>query len=266
MKILGITRDKQFSPNMEMKDQAIMNAVASELRFLKNDVELVDESAFGNSCMDNQLRDCNLVFTMMRSENALRELEQLEKANVKSVNPSKGIRNAERKQITRIMSDCNVPVPQTFYNVSEDDLNKMSFPYWMKRGEGWAQTYDDVVFVRDLNESKKAFDNFIKHYPNGTIMMTSHQVGDLVKFYGVEGTDFFFWYYPIDKTSKFGLEMINGKPMNVPFNEQKLKKVCNNIAEKSMIYIYGGDCIVDEDGDFVKELQLLPGRFTTVKC
>lgn len=249
MKILGITRDKVFSPNMENNDLEIMKAVASELIAVGHNLEIMDETSFASRYSDDNMPYCDLVFTMMRSKRALCQLERLEKTNVKSINPSIGIRNAERKCITRMMTDYNVPIPLTFYDVNENDLSRMKFPYWMKRGEGWARTCDDVVFVQNLDEAKSVFTRFKQQYPCGTVMMSEHLYGDLVKFYGVEGTDFFYWYYPVG-SSKFGLEKINGEPMKVEFDDMKLKMICDKLANKSMIYVYGGDCIIKPDGAF----------------
>jgi len=70
-----------------------------------------------------------------------------------------------------------------------------------------------------------------------------------VKFYGVAGTDFFYWFYPSNMHhSKFGLEVINGTAKGIPFDEAQLRLLCHKAAEVLNIHIYGGDCIVSEDG------------------
>jgi hypothetical protein len=75
-------------------------------------------------------------------------------------------------------------------------------------------------------------------------------VGDLVKFYGVAGSDFFYWFYPNDLNhSKFGWEKINGQAIGIPFNLKHLKSVCDEAAKVLGIYIYGGDCVVEANGD-----------------
>lgn len=85
--------------------------------------------------------------------------------------------------------------------------------------------------------------------PNAVI--NEHLVGDLVKFYGVADTDFFFSFYPFDlKHSKFGLEAINGEAHQYPFSEIDLKAACDKAGEVLNVKIYGGDCVVDENGLF----------------
>ena len=82
-------------------------------------------------------------------------------------------------------------------------------------------------------------------------MVTAHVMGDLVKFYGVRGTDFFRTYYPGDDgVSKFGDERVNGKPAHYEFDTAHLKADAEKAASLINIDIYGGDCIVREDGSY----------------
>ena len=88
-----------------------------------------------------------------------------------------------------------------------------------------------------------------KHRGIPSAVINEHLVGDLVKFYGVAGTDFFYWFYPSNMHhSKFGLEVINGTAKGIPFDEAQLRLLCHKAAEVLSIHIYGGDCIVSEDG------------------
>ena len=70
-----------------------------------------------------------------------------------------------------------------------------------------------------------------------------------MKFYGVQGTDYFFWFYPYDAGhSKYGLEAINGKSRGIKFDEAELRRICEEASEALDVKIYGGDCIIDPDG------------------
>lgn len=83
------------------------------------------------------------------------------------------------------------------------------------------------------------------------VVVTAHVKGDLVKFYGVRGTEFFKTYYPGDDgMSKFGDELVNGKPAHYDFDTEKLKADAEKTAELIDIDIYGGDCIIREDGSY----------------
>ena len=71
----------------------------------------------------------------------------------------------------------------------------------------------------------------------------------MVKFYGVHGTDFFYWFYPSPCShSKFGLEKINGIAKGIPFSVEELKIQSDKAAEALNVPIYGGDCVISADG------------------
>lgn len=126
------------------------------------------------------------------------------------------------------------------------------------------ETFIDDVKDADLNGKKVALfgcgdsssysDTFgdalgKRGIPNAVI--NEHLVGDLVKFYGVADTDFFFHFYPFDIShSKFGLEEINGAANMYPFSTATLKEACDKAGEVLNVKIYGGDCVVAKDGSF----------------
>ena len=80
-------------------------------------------------------------------------------------------------------------------------------------------------------------------------VINEHLKGDLIKFYGVSNTNFFYWFYPYDMNhSKFGLEKINGEAKGIPFDKDYLQQICQKASEVLNVKVYGGDCIVAEDG------------------
>ena len=81
-------------------------------------------------------------------------------------------------------------------------------------------------------------------------VLSQHLVGDLVKFYSVEGTSFFDWGYADPDHSKYGDERINGVPNKYPFDAQALKAETDRLAAFLGVPVYGGDCVVDEQGQF----------------
>ena len=75
-------------------------------------------------------------------------------------------------------------------------------------------------------------------------------MGDLVKFYGVQGTPFFHWFYPYDLGhSKYGHEEINGKSQGIEFDIERMKHICQDAADVLDVKIYGGDCIISPEGE-----------------
>ena len=75
-------------------------------------------------------------------------------------------------------------------------------------------------------------------------------MGDLVKFYGVAGSDFFYWFYPFNMNhSKFGHEQINGKATGIAFSVEDMHAICERSAQVLKVKIYGGDCIISPEGE-----------------
>lgn len=109
----------------------------------------------------------------------------------------------------------------------------------------------DVRKIDSMEKFHQALNDFatkgITH-----IVAEEHIEGDLVKFYGVEGTDFFYATYPTetDGFSKFGLEKENGIPQHYAYDKSKLKQIADQAARVSGLTIYGGDAVVREDGSF----------------
>ena len=83
------------------------------------------------------------------------------------------------------------------------------------------------------------------------LIAEQHLEGDLIKFYGVEGSDFFETYYTTKDITftKFGNENINGLPKNILYDKEKLKKQTEKMASLTGYSIYGGDAIVMPNGD-----------------
>lgn len=247
MKAGGITRSPRFSPNMQNNDLAIMRLVKKQLELQGIDVSLIDEDEWAEN--DAKIDPQMTVFTMMRSNKALEKLELYEKNGCKTINSSTGIRNAERKKIIQIMAKIGTDMPQTQILAQNDNLN-IDCPCWIKKGEGWAQTNTDVQLAKDETQARLLIQKLREKYPNGSVVATRHINGDIVKFYGVQGTDFFFWKYPDITNTKFGAEIENGIQKGFIFNQNKLKNICDYIALNSQILIYGGDCIIDNNGKF----------------
>ena len=108
----------------------------------------------------------------------------------------------------------------------------------------------DTVFCKtqvEIDTAVKAF------HERGIdeIARQAHIKGDLVKFYGVAHTPFFYHFYPTDTgKSKFGNEVINGKAHHYDFSVSALQESVNKLAAHIGVCVYGGDAIVKEDGSF----------------
>jgi len=246
-KNLLIQRAACYSPNSEEKDLAILQEVGCFF----DDAKIVGEGEFvENFSTYNQLISAELVgsvnayyqiISMARSPKALDCLEQLEQRGIRVLNPSVGIRACQRSNVEKVMRENHLPLLP-----DEGDDG-----YWVKRADAAAQSKEDVCFCHDWAEVEKIKSTFAQRGITD-IVTQAHVKGDVVKFYGVEGTGFFRYYYSGDDTeTKFGDEERNGKPQYYPFSSSDLQGDAEKLACLLQTPIYGGDAIIQEDGSYV---------------
>ena len=246
-KILLIQRAACYSPNSEEKDLAILQEVGC----LFGDAKIIGEGELvENFNTYNQLISAESVgavnayyqiISMARSPKALDCLEQLEQRCIRVLNPSVGIRACQRSNVDKVMRENHLPLPP----------DKGDDGYWVKRADTTAQSKEDVCFCHDWSEVEKIKSTFMQRGITDVVTQ-AHVNGDVVKFYGVEGTGFFRYYYSGDDTeTKFGDEERNGKPQYYLFSSSNLQADAEKLACLLQTPIYGGDAIVREDGSYV---------------
>ena len=243
-RIVGVSRGNEYSPNHVGNDAAIFQAVAKELEKKGCKVEIYPEKDF----MAQEI-DADFIFDMARDRATINRLKDMEKKGTIVVNSGFGIDNCVRKPMTELLMQENVPHPLSFIIPTDGPFTPNVFPCWIKRGNSHAMVKEDVVYVECKEEAEKVLADFKKRcIPEAVV--NQHLVGDLIKFYGVQGTDFFYTFYPTEQShSKFGLEAINGESRGYPFDVKKLQAYSNLAAEVLNVPIYGGDCVVSADGE-----------------
>ncbi|MBP5687424.1 MAG: hypothetical protein IK100_03105 [Muribaculaceae bacterium] len=247
--IAGIMRAGAYSPNHIGNDTAIFNAVAEQLRKRGCIVNTYSEEQFNNSDIKE-----DIIVNMCREHSSILKLQKLENNGKLVINSGFGIENCTRERMTRILLGNGIPYPDSIIvntdEVVKDRLEKSGFQRcWIKRGDFHAMHKEDVSYVRHSEEAQEVLQEyFLRGIKRAVINV--HLVGDLIKFYGVRGTNYFFWFYPLDfGHSKYGHEAINGKSQGLKFDVKHLKSICSHAADELNIEIYGGDCIVGSDGD-----------------
>lgn len=243
MNIVGVYRASQFSPNMEGRDAAILNAVADRLRQSVHVMTCVHEEQLAKT----DVEAADIVLSMGRLTSTLDLLQEIEAEGVKVINSSIAIRHCERKRFTQILMDEDVPFAQSRVFQSSDNITWDLFPCWLKKGEGYAEVAEDVVYVRNADELAAQVE-CMRQRGIATLVVSQHLEGDLIKFYGVRGTGFFAWSYASDRPSKFGNETINGQSQGYRFSEKELHEISNHAATVIGLDVYGGDCVVSNDG------------------
>lgn len=247
--LAGVRRENKFSPNHVGNDAAIFNLVVSFLRERGYVVNEYDESEFVSSNIKEKV-----IFNMSRSEAAIKKLQQLEDEGCVITNSGYGIENCTREKMTRLLMKNHVPHPEsliveTSLSIIELLQEKKMNQCWLKRGDFHAIHKEDVSFARHPEEAQGILSEYAMRGIERAVI-NRHLIGDLIKFYAVRGTDFFYWFYPFDlHHSKFGHEQINGKATGIPFSENEMREICSEAAEVLNVDIYGGDCIISPDGE-----------------
>ena len=237
MKLLAVLRAERFSPNSVEKDRAIMMAVVNRLGTKGWQTEVVGEESLGAWKTEGSAPD--VVLSMGRLPETLRWQRGLGSATT-VVNRPEGVERCARSVLAALMSEAGTPVPP-----SRGDRG-----YWLKRGDAAAQERGDVRFARDEEELKNEIDEF-RRRGIADYVVSAHVEGDLVKFYGVRGTGFFRYFYPTDDgDTKFGDEARNGRARHYRFSTIDLQRASERLAAVVGIDVYGGDCIVREDGSY----------------
>ncbi|MBQ4138875.1 MAG: hypothetical protein II592_04950 [Muribaculaceae bacterium] len=246
--IAGIMRAGVYSPNHIGNDTAIFNATAEQLRKRGCLVNIYSEEQFNRNGVEEEF-----VMTMCRQQESIENLQRLEDNGRLVINSGYGIENCTRERMTRILLGNGIPYPESLIVNTDENiksmLKKSGFKScWIKRGDFHAMHKEDVSYVRHPEEAQEVLQEyFLRGIKRAVINV--HLEGDLVKFYGVKGTNFFYWFYPFDQGhSKYGWEEVNGKSQGITFDVKELKMLCNKAANELNVEIYGGDCIISPEG------------------
>ncbi len=238
-----------YSPNHIGNDTAIFNATVEQLRKRGCEVTVYSEEQL----ISGQVKE-RIIVNMCREQRSIAILQQMEDDGCLVINSGYGIENCTRERMTRILIASNIPYPESLIvntnEVIRDKLVENGYTQaWIKRGDFHAMHKEDVSYVRHPEEAQEVLQEYFLRGINRAVI-NRHLVGDLIKFYGVQGTPFFFWFYPFDEGhSKYGHEAINGKSQGIKFDIERMKQICQEASEVLDVKIYGGDCIVSPEGD-----------------
>lgn len=236
-----------YSPNHIGNDAAIFNAVADQLRKRGCEVNVYSEEQFN----DDGIRGERVILAMCRDMRSIKKLQALEDEGCIVINSGYGIENCTRERMTRILLGSGIPYPESMtVNTDEavrDALVRAGMDrVWIKRGDLHAMHKEDVSFVRHAEEAQEVLQEYFLRGIKRAVI-NRHLEGDLVKFYGVAGTDFFYWFCPF-RDSRDAVKNGTSEAAAPKFEPSVLRGICEKAAGLLDILIYGGDCIVGEDG------------------
>ena len=250
IKIAGIMRAGAFSPNHIGNDAAIFNIVAEQLRKRGCEMKIYSEEQFATTHAGE-----NIILNMCRERRSIELLQKLEDDGALVINSGYGIENCTRERMTRILLGSNIPYPESLIVDTDEAIrDRLAAAHmeqcWIKRGEAHSMHKEDVSYCRHPEEAQEVLQEYFLRGIKRAVI-NRHLEGDLVKFYGLADGSYFFWFYPFSSGHmKYGLEAINGKQAEIPFDAEQLEATCNKAAEVLDVKIYGGDCIIAPDGSF----------------
>ena len=246
--IAGILRAGAYSPNHIGNDTAIFNATAEELRKRGCQVNIYSEEQFNRDGVDE-----DIILNMCRERDSVNKLQKLEDEGRLVINSGYGIENCTRERMTRILLAAGIPYPESLIvNTNENVkplIEKVGFKScWVKRGDYHSMHKEDVSFVRHVEEAQEVLQEYFYRGITRAVI-NAHLVGDIIKFYGIRSSGFFWWFCPSNQEeSVYGWGTGVDETRHNPLDEKLLKVICNHAADEVNIEIYGGDCIVGEDG------------------
>ena len=173
-------------------------------------------------------------FSMARGRNVLSILSQAEQSGLPVINAATRLLQLSRGSLIQLLQQHDLPLPHIQLcelTSSQIITPRIAYPFWVKRVDACAQQKGDVSFVNGEAE----YQTVIKRFRESNItsyVIEQHIEGDLVKFYGVEGTAFFHVSYPTESAngfSKFGLDRrmvshLTSTLMSLPLSRRPMKQ------------------------------------------
>ena len=129
IKIIGISRGSEYSPNHVDNDAAIFNKVVEELRKQGCTVHTYTEKEFVNQGIEGEI-----IFDMARDKATIARLKELEDKGALVINSAYGIDNCVRKPMTELLVAAGVPHPKSIIIQTDKPYPGDFFPCWLKRG------------------------------------------------------------------------------------------------------------------------------------
>ncbi|MDE6801996.1 MAG: hypothetical protein K2J07_05095 [Muribaculaceae bacterium] len=241
IKIAAIMRAGAYSPNHIGNDASILSNVAEQLRKRGCEVTLYSEEQLCRGEVTERI-----IINMCREARSLQRLEELAEQGSIVVNSPSGISNCIRERQTCIFIGSNIPFPESIITstdrVVKGDLEARGFgKCWVKRADNYAMHKEDVSYVRTPQEAQEVLQEYFLRGITRAVI-SKHIKGDIIKFYGVIGSPFFYWYYPYDN------EHEHTDPERQKAIESALKSLCAKAAGELGLMVYGGDAVLDDQG------------------
>jgi hypothetical protein len=193
LKVLGVYREAEFSPGKIADDAAIIDAALAELERAGADVSAVTAEKF----VATAPRYAGVVLAMCQGHEALSCLASVEKSGAVVMNTALAIRNCYRDLLGAGLMRAGVPVPEgalvsTALPLDSKPLRALDLnaKLYVKRGDLHALGPNDVSRVAGHDQLEAALADFGRRGVH-TAYVQQEFLGEVVKFYGVGGSQYF---------------------------------------------------------------------------
>ena len=234
LRLAGIRRKTEFSPNHVVNDLLIINQTADALREIGAEVTMYDEGVLTPEALKEKL-----IFSMVQGPLGSQTLLDIEQRGAFIINSPGGVMNCYRINMIRLLPAAGIPFPKSVIVATDSDVDPKragfsSSKLWIKRGDVHAVHKEDVTLASTDDEELTLLKEFHARDIRQAILQ-EHLDGDTVKFYAVRESDLFHWYY------------LNGI-YHTKFDESRLRELASSSAEVLNLFVYGGDAIIGRDG------------------
>jgi glutathione synthase/RimK-type ligase-like ATP-grasp enzyme len=234
--VLGICRERIFSPGKVEDDAAIMGATLAELERAGWLVQMRHAEE-----IDSSMPRVDNVLSMAQSDRVLNILAEWSRQGTRAVNTTSSIRNCYRKPLIHVLSTAGISIPRSLMVTLQESKTKISLRssdrVWLKRGDVHAIEEGDVASVTCRKELEEALEHF-RRRDISDILIQEHVQGLVVKFYGVGRGEYFKAY-----SSSDGEEITS--------RVESLQTLASQAAEAAGLEVYGGDAVLTEDNGAV---------------
>ena len=233
-RLLGLYRERQFSPGRHLSnDVLLLDQIAHRLRERDFSVDLLtlDQA-------ESRRTDAAIIFSMCQGKSSLENLASWEREGAEIINSPRAALNTHRDRLPTLMVKAGVSFPQTRLVGTKEraDLGPLDLNggIWLKRGDVHASVTADVQWVDSVERLDAGMADFARRGIDLAALQT-HRAGDEIKFYGVGG-GFFHWFY-------------SGEARKYSFDFVALENLAHQAATAAGLHIFGGDLIVSPSGE-----------------
>ncbi len=241
--MLGVFREKRFSPRRVKEDAAILGLTAERIRRKGVSVRLLKP----REIIEDPSPE--FAFTMCEGPRYLKVLERWEALGHPVFNHPVATRNCHRWRMLPLVAVAGVHLPRfLLFETSQGVLEPFDYKrgVWIKRSDMQSTRRADVRIFYSRSSLKKALRS-LSSSGIQRVILQEHISGDLIKFYGVRGSG---WFHC--------LRVPQGEAKGYPFSAEEIHRTAEKAAGALGVDIYGADLVVNEETHYVIDINSWP--------